>query len=66
LTTSEASIPALATICLKGSSIALKTIRIPASWSALSPLTFLIASMVLKRATPPPGTIPSSTAARVA
>jgi hypothetical protein len=37
----------------------------PASWSSWSPLTFKDFA-VHSRATPPPGTMPSSTAARVA
>ena len=37
----------------------------PASWSSLSPLT-VIALAAFSSITPPPGTMPSSTAARVA
>jgi len=66
LTTTDGSTPAFATICLKGSSTARSTIRIPASWSAFSPLTLAIASRARIKATPPPATIPSSTAALVA
>src|SRR5690606_20119417 len=64
-TTTLGSSPAFATIWRRGSSTARRTMRTPASWSGLSPLT-LIAARARSRATPPPGTMPSSTAARVA
>ena len=42
------------------------TILIPISWSKFSPFKFLSFCDAYKRATPPPGTIPSSEAALVA
>ena len=58
--------PAFSTIVLMGASIAFSTIWIPVFSSAFSDLSFANLSFVLTRATPPPTTIPSSTAARVA
>ena len=60
------SSPALAIICLKGSSAALLTIEIPVTSSSLRPLILSKVSIALSSATPPPATIPSSTAALVA
>jgi len=64
-TTTEPSRPAFSDICRRGSSRAFATIAAPVliSPSSLSSLIFLIA---FTRTTPPPGTIPSSTAALVA
>src|SRR5438876_983365 len=57
--------PAFSTICLMGSSSARLTIWAP-TFSSPSILSLSIALLARSRATPPPGTIPSSTAARVA
>ena len=51
---------------LKGSSIALLTILIPVHSSSFSPLSSSKEVAALIYATPPPGIIPSSTAALVA
>ena len=64
-TTTDASSPALSTICLMGASIAFKAIEIPMFWSSLSPLRPSDDCNALIKATPPPGTTPSSTAALV-
>ncbi|CDB26637.1 secreted protein [Firmicutes bacterium CAG:552] len=67
LITTLPSTPALSAICLMGSIRALRTICAPVFSSPLSPLTvFSTLGIALIRATPPPGTIPSSTAALVA
>ncbi len=65
-TTREPSTPALATICLMGSCRALRIMSTPTCWSWLSPLTLSSTFRQRSSATPPPGTMPSSTAARVA
>ena len=64
-TTTAPSSPALATICRSGSSSARRTMFAPI---ASSPWSFRASTAGTQRtrATPPPGTIPSSTAARVA
>jgi hypothetical protein len=64
-TITEPSRPALLAICLNGSSSALTTIMAPVFISPVRSLksTFAAAST---NTTPPPGTIPSSTAAFVA
>ena len=65
-TTTEPSPPAFSTIVLKGDSIALEIICIPVASSKFSLLIFYSTFLVLNNATPPPATIPSSTAALVA
>ena len=61
------SIPAFAAICLIGSSKAFNTLIAPVNSSPLSfEIAFLTFAIVLRSAIPPPGMIPSSTAARVA
>ncbi|MNK86026.1 hypothetical protein D3C87_1059260 [compost metagenome] len=65
-TTTEPSRPAFSTIVLNGASTARETIWIPVASSALSAFKSAKASLALNKATPPPATIPSSTAARVA
>ena len=65
-TTTLPSPPAFATIVLIGDSTALETIWIPVSSSLFSPLSFSSTALALTKATPPPATIPSSTAALVA
>ena len=62
----EPSTPALFAIVLIGVSSALLTISTPAFWSAFAVLTLSRADAAFKRAKPPPVTMPSSTAARVA
>jgi len=64
-TTIEPSWPALVAIQRSGSSIALRMMLAPTAWS---PSSFRLSSALPARmsATPPPGTIPSSTAALVA
>ena len=64
-TITEASSPALVTICLNGASNAFLAILIPTFWSSLSPETFSTASSDLIKADPPPGTTAYSTAALV-
>ena len=64
-TTIEPSLPEFAAICLKGVSQALLTISKPTFWSLLVVLSFAKTLAALTNTTPPPGTIPSSTAARV-
>src|ERR1039457_4679418 len=59
------SSPALMTIWRRGSSRARRTM-LPPIFSSPSSFSASIAGMQRTRATPPPGTIPSSTAARVA
>jgi len=66
VTTTLGSSPVLATIWRSGSSIARSTILMPASWSVFSPFRPAIACLARISATPPPATMPSSTAARVA
>ena len=63
--TTPASIPALITICLSGADNALFTISTP-SPSSPSNLKSSIAFAIWIKIVPPPGTIPSSTAAFVA
>ncbi|ESY98109.1 hypothetical protein X737_39830 [Mesorhizobium sp. L48C026A00] len=63
--TIDASAPALAAIWRAGACSARRTMAMPAVWSELAPVT-VMASEALSKATPPPGTMPSSTAARVA
>ena len=65
-TITDPSNPAFATICLKGSSTALFMILIPVCSSLFSALIFERECVALTIDTPPPGTIPSSTAALVA
>ena len=50
----------------RGLQSAFGTMSMPACWSSLSPLSLSSAFLARSRATPPPGTMPSSTAARVA
>src|SRR2546422_13997 len=64
-TTTLPSSPAFSTICRIGSSSARRTILAP-TFSSPSSLSFSSALAARSSATPPPGTIPSSTAARVA
>ena len=63
--TTDGSPPALATIWRNGSCIARRAIEIPTFWSSFSPSSPLSLSNARTSATPPPGTTPSSTAARV-
>ena len=65
-TTTEPSKPALVEIARIGASKALRMMETPTSSSTLSVLTCSRAGWTSRRATPPPATIPSSTAARVA
>jgi hypothetical protein len=65
-TTIEPSAPAFSAIWRIGDSIARRTMLMPAWTSALSDLSFSTARLERRSATPPPGTMPSSTAARVA
>src|SRR5262245_34135589 len=65
-TTTEPSAPALIAIWRAGVWIALRTMSMPCFWSSFSTLRRLSASTERSRATPPPGRMPSSTAARVA
>src|SRR3990167_5416507 len=65
-TTMDPSHPAFAAIPLKGSSSALLTMLTPAFSSSSAPWNPSTAFIALMRATPPPATIPSSTAALVA
>ena len=64
--TTDPSPPAFSTIVRKGDSIAFATILIPVCSSRLSAFNFSKTDIALTSATPPPATIPSSTAARVA
>mmetsp|Transcript_8130 Transcript_8130/g.16631 ORF Transcript_8130/g.16631 Transcript_8130/m.16631 type:complete len:263 (+) Transcript_8130:277-1065(+) len=66
--TTAPSWPALAAIALMGAKIARSTISTPNFWSMFSALALAASSCfdAHKSAFPPPGTIPSSTAARVA
>src|SRR5947209_7690623 len=59
------SVPELSTICRTGSSQARRTMVTP-NCSSPSSVSFCSAIDARSSATPPPGTIPSSTAARVA
>src|SRR5208283_1119065 len=65
-TTIEPSTPAFSTIWRIGASSALSTMLMPAWTSAFSSLSLRTADLARKSATPPPGTMPSSTAAFVA
>src|ERR1700751_4485712 len=65
-TITEPSSPALIAIWRAGQESALRTISTPVFWSSLWVRTFLSTSLARSRATPPPGRMPSSTAARVA
>src|SRR6202161_1722191 len=65
-TTIEPSLPAFSAIWRIGASRAFKTMLIPACSSAFSLLSLETAILARSSATPPPGTMPSSTAARVA
>ena len=65
-TTTEPSSPALITIWRAGQDSALRTISTPVFWSSFLVRRPLRCSEARSRATPPPGTMPSSTAARVA
>jgi hypothetical protein len=56
----------LIAICRAGQVIALLTISMPAFWSSLPFLSLVRARLARSKATPPPGRIPSSTAALVA
>jgi len=58
--------PAFSTIVRIGASIAFSTICMPVFSSLFSDFNLDNFSLVLINATPPPATIPSSTAARVA
>src|SRR5213593_1657642 len=62
----EPSSPALIAIWRAGAESALRTISTPVFWSSFWVLMRLSCSEARSRATPPPGTMPSSTAARVA
>ncbi|CAB4642012.1 unannotated protein [freshwater metagenome] len=63
-TTTPPSSPALIAICFIGASIAYSTIFAPVASSPVKPESFLnTAAPAWSRATPPPATIPSSTAA---
>jgi hypothetical protein len=64
-TTIEPSTPAFSAIWRIGACSARRMMLTPASWSSLSPLAFRDFA-AHSSATPPPGTMPSSTAARVA
>mmetsp|Transcript_21841 Transcript_21841/g.49381 ORF Transcript_21841/g.49381 Transcript_21841/m.49381 type:complete len:337 (-) Transcript_21841:795-1805(-) len=66
--TTAPSCPAFDAMALSGARIALSTISIPSFWSMLAALPLMAWSCLLaqRRALPPPGTMPSSTAARVA
>jgi len=66
LITTLPSPPAFSTIVRKGASMALFTICTPVVSSKFSVVIFSKTDFALTRATPPPATIPSSTAARVA
>src|SRR5476649_962419 len=65
-TMTEPSSPALVAIWRAGVWIALRTMSTPCFWSSLATFTRLRASVARNSATPPPGRMPSSTAARVA
>src|SRR6202171_2655442 len=65
-TTIEPSTPEFSAIWRAGASSALSTMLIPAWTSWLSLVMRPTAFLARKSATPPPGTMPSSTAARVA
>ena len=65
-TTTELSSPALIAIWRAGKDSALRTISTPVFWSSFCVLMRLSASVARNSATPPPGRMPSSTAARVA
>src|SRR5438552_3569339 len=62
----EPSSPALIAIWRAGADSALRTISTPVFWSSFLVRIPLRCSEARSRATPPPGTMPSSTAARVA
>ena len=64
--TIEPSTPAFSAICLAGASKAFLIISMPASWSGFFPFKPSSDLIEYNKAVPPPGTIPSSTAARVA
>merc|ERR1719339_924742 len=66
LTMTEASSPAFVAIWNRGLVRAYLTISIPFLWSSLTAVIPSKTDRHLMRATPPPGTIPSSTAALVA
>src|SRR5215208_7006662 len=65
-TTIEPSTPEFSAICRIGASSAFRTMLMPAWISGFSSLSLATACLARSRTTPPPGTIPSSTAARVA
>src|SRR5881398_1860934 len=65
-TTIEPSTPEFSAICRVGDSSALSTMLMPACTSGLRSAMRPTAFLARNSATPPPGTIPSSTAARVA
>ena len=65
-TTTEPSPPAFSTIVLTGASKALEIICMPVSSSSFEALILSNSFLDLIKATPPPATIPSSTAALVA
>ncbi len=65
-TTIEPSTPAFSTIWRIGASSARFTMLMPAWMSRLSSVSFATALEAIRSAVPPPGTMPSSTAARVA
>src|SRR5262249_40820462 len=66
LTTTDPSSPAFSASWRSGSSSALSTIRAPVCWSSLRAPSTLTALAACSSAIPPPGTMPSSSAARVA
>ena len=65
-TTTAPSRPEFSAICRAGHCNALRTISTPTRWSSLVGFTLSSALIARSSATPPPGTTPSSTAARVA
>ncbi len=65
-TTMEPSTPAFSAICRIGASSAFSTMLMPAWTSALSLVRRPTAFLARSSAVPPPGTMPSCTAARVA
>ena len=62
----DPSSPALMAIWRAGQESALRTISTPVFWSSFCVRTFFSTSPARRSATPPPGRMPSSTAARVA
>merc|ERR1719225_621160 len=66
LTMTLASSPAFVAICMRGCLSACLIISIPFFWSSLAGVRVFRTGRQRSRATPPPGTMPSSTAALVA